>query len=247
MAGKAMAHILQPWEVQERLGSLRRIGGEVVHRPDPRRPLLLTIGLLVCAAGCPAADDTDNRTSAEPALGVIAFSITPPDDGNEIFTINEDGTGLTRITNHEGRDAAPDWSPDAERIAFYAHSVDETSWSIFVMNADGSDIRQLTDRKGVFDNSPVWSPRGCENRGVSREVDGSLLDAGDTWLGGWNAASFSYPRGGSVLGSFESGCWRSATSLYRQRSNVRGPSRVSGSRASNLISPCGNEVSPCPT
>jgi TolB protein len=124
--------------------------------------LFAVLVLAFAIIGCISSNENGGTTQVEPEMGVIAFSITPPDNNNEIYIINEDGTGLTQITDHEGRDAAPDWSPDAQNIAFYAHSVDETTWSIFVMNADGSDIQQLTDVQGVFDSGPVWSPDGAK-------------------------------------------------------------------------------------
>jgi len=94
--------------------------------------------------------------------GVIAYSITPPDDNNEIYVINANGSGLTQLTFHEGRDAGPAWSPDASKIAFYVHSPDETKWSIFVMDSNGGNMQQLTNIKNAFDNSPTWSPDGTK-------------------------------------------------------------------------------------
>jgi TolB protein len=94
--------------------------------------------------------------------GVIAYSITPSDDNNEIFLINADGTGKTQLTFHEGRDLSPVWSPDASKIAFYAHSPDETKWSIFVMDANGDNIQQLTNEEDIFDSSPTWWPDGTK-------------------------------------------------------------------------------------
>lgn len=91
---------------------------------------------------------------------VIAFSNTPPDDNNEIYIINSDGTGLQRLTNRPGRDAGPDWSPDATQIAFYTHFDNLNTWSIFKMLANGNDIVRLTNTAGVFDSSPNWSPDG---------------------------------------------------------------------------------------
>lgn len=94
--------------------------------------------------------------------GIIAYSITPPNDNNEIYLINADGTGKTQLTFHEGRDLGPAWSPDAQKIAFYVHSPDETQWSIFVMDSNGGNMQQLTDLEDTFDNSPTWSPDGTK-------------------------------------------------------------------------------------
>jgi TolB protein len=49
------------------------------------------------------------------------------------------------------------WSPDGSSIAF-ASNRDE-KWEIYVMNADGTEPRRLTDISG--DNvAPSWSPDG---------------------------------------------------------------------------------------
>ena len=94
--------------------------------------------------------ETNSATVDQPLVstsGVIAFSITPADDNNEICVVNADGTGLVRLTSRDGRDLGPVWSPDAGRIALYAHSIDETTWSIDVMDADGGNLAQLTDAR----------------------------------------------------------------------------------------------------
>lgn len=53
----------------------------------------------------------------------------------------------------------PEWSPDGSRIAFVGDQGDQVypdGMSVFVMNADGSDVR-LAGRGG---NAPAWSPDG---------------------------------------------------------------------------------------
>jgi hypothetical protein len=58
-------------------------------------------------------------------------------------------------------DFAPDWSPDGNQIVFEANrtlfSGQPLYPKIFVMNADGSDQRNLTPN-GVVDRSPAWQP-----------------------------------------------------------------------------------------
>jgi len=77
-------------------------------------------------------------------------------DGNlELYTMNADGSGVTRLTNYPGDDVEPDWSPDGKRIAF-SRQVGEI-FPTFVMNADGSGARQLHD---MTSGDPSWSPNG---------------------------------------------------------------------------------------
>jgi Tol biopolymer transport system component len=57
-----------------------------------------------------------------------------------------------------GRNTRADWSPDGTKIAF-ARGEGEDAEDIYVMNADGSDVTQLTSHP-AGDNGPQWSPDG---------------------------------------------------------------------------------------
>ena len=74
-----------------------------------------------------------------------------------IYVVNADGTGLRLLTEELAYAAAPAWSPDGRRIAFDARRDDGPS-EIYVMRADGSNQRRLTDDGP--NSSPVWSPTG---------------------------------------------------------------------------------------
>jgi Tol biopolymer transport system component len=99
--------------------------------------------------------DRGNLPKWSPNGTLIAF--TSDRDGDyDIYTIRPDGTGLTRLTTRPGNDAHAAWSPDGQWIAFSSARggfKDEAprggggqpATDIFVMRADGSDVRQLTD------------------------------------------------------------------------------------------------------
>jgi Tol biopolymer transport system component len=77
-----------------------------------------------------------------------------------IYIVNADGSGLVRLarwSSSGGHNPRPAWSPDGKRLAF-AHG--DGDWEIFVMNADGSAVRRLTDNDGPGDQCPTWSPDG---------------------------------------------------------------------------------------
>src|SRR5215475_10231835 len=80
-----------------------------------------------------------------------AFSHRP-----QIFTIRPDGTGLRQLTHVPKGHAAgsPEFSPDGTRVVF---TIDGQIW---VMNADGSAQRQLTNQAGFVNQQPSWSPDG---------------------------------------------------------------------------------------
>src|SRR4029453_7374491 len=59
-----------------------------------------------------------------------------------LWTVGVDGGAAKRILD-DGYDARmPAWSPDGRRIAFQGYR--SSTWSIWTVSADGSDLRQVT-------------------------------------------------------------------------------------------------------
>jgi Tol biopolymer transport system component len=99
-------------------------------------------------------------------------------DGDlEIYTMNADGSDVRRLTNTPGYDGGAWWSPDGKQIVYRAnHPTDSAELKIyrdllaqrlvrpgkvelFIMNADGSDQRQITHLGGA-NFGPSWTPDG---------------------------------------------------------------------------------------
>ena len=75
----------------------------------------------------------------------------------ELYVMNADGTGQTRLTFDVTFDGNPTWSPDSQRLAFQSKA--DGDHEIYVINADGSGLAKLTDNEHP-DVFPAWSPDG---------------------------------------------------------------------------------------
>jgi Tol biopolymer transport system component len=81
--------------------------------------------------------------------------------GGGIYRAQTDGTGLTAITISppDVVDFAPVYSPDGREIAFVSIGRGGVLIAVYLMNADGSDIHQLTP-SWIGGDCPNWSPDG---------------------------------------------------------------------------------------
>jgi TolB protein len=87
---------------------------------------------------------------------LIAFN-----SATRLYVMRPDGTGRRRVTDAEAE--YPAWSPDGTRLAFMSMQPHATggdpNYDVFVVNLDGTGLRQLTDWPGE-DGWPAWSPDG---------------------------------------------------------------------------------------
>ena len=135
----------------------------------PRR--LCGAALVVAAVACSSSDVTSpssggvrgtNPTSGAPAsllglTGRIAFERSPNGSTYEIYKMNANGIGVTRLTTNQAEDGVAAWSPDGKKIAF--ESTRAGNWEIWVMNSDGTAATRLTNNS-ANDLQPAWSPDG---------------------------------------------------------------------------------------
>lgn len=94
--------------------------------------------------------------------GLIAFQ-AQTDNGVQIFTIRPNGQDLRQITYVSGDAVAADWSPDGQQIVFEIDRPPDPSScgnGVAIMNADGSDIVELTSNQSACESDPSFTPDG---------------------------------------------------------------------------------------
>ena len=129
------------------------------HEERGRRGALPRLLGLVLAAGLSLLAVAGGGQAAFPGVnGKIAF-VTGRDGNLEIYAMNADGSGKTRLTNNTADDSDPAWSPDGTKIAFSSDR--DGNREIYVMNADGSGQKRLTNN-AADDFDPAWSPDGAK-------------------------------------------------------------------------------------
>ena len=83
------------------------------------------------------------------------------DGVKEIYVMNDDGSNVTLLTDTLSP-FAPRWSPDGKQIVFNRRVIrhDTQRFHLFMMNADGTNVRQLTPPHTGWDMHPSFSPDG---------------------------------------------------------------------------------------
>ncbi len=92
--------------------------------------------------------------------GDVVFSRST--DGGATFDLFVRGTSTAQLTSG-GQDIKPAWSPDGTKVAFVRQVSLNGHGNIYVINADGSNLTQLTNSAPTLDDSdPIWSPDGTK-------------------------------------------------------------------------------------
>jgi Tol biopolymer transport system component len=96
------------------------------------------------------------------------------DGSSQIHVKSIDGSNDIALTNDIWANINPIWSPDGKKIAFLSER-DGTynRLALYVISADGQDIRKLTEPNYFYRNKYTWSPDGTQ----------IAIDSGDVSIG----------------------------------------------------------------
>lgn len=106
-------------------------------------------GQLLNLTNCQGICGVNQFPAWSPVGGRIAFT-----HNDDLYTANADGSQQVNLTNHPADESYFKWSPDGKSIAFISDR--NGSAQLFVMNADGSGQRLLTDLPNC--HGFHWSP-----------------------------------------------------------------------------------------
>ena len=176
--------------------------------------------------------DLDRHPAWSPDGTRIAFE-SQRGGNTDIYVMNADGTGETRLTDHSRTDRRPAWSPDGTKIAFTSDR-DGRNWEIHVMDADGTRVTNLTNDSNN-DINPAWSPDGTriafasdrdgnyeiyvmnhDGSGQARLAERAASDTEPAWSPDETRIAFTSERDGGA-------------DVYAMNANGRSPVRLTNS------------------
>jgi TolB protein len=150
----------------------------------------------------------------------IAFERIGRSADSALFVMKADGTKIRQLAKEVDYAEDPAWSPDGATLAFSAAVPGSDTYSpdLYLVERDGSGVRNLTHSRVFWDLHPRWSPNGrtiafeSSKQGLSRpdihviRVDGTRhvnlakspnYDAEPEWSPDGRSIVFASTRDGS--------------------------------------------------
>jgi TolB protein len=105
-------------------------------------------------------DDTDGATQPtwSPDGKQLAY-VSGPKFRGALKIMDADGKNAHQVLEPQGSQRTPMWSPDGKQIAFSMARDAEFNYDLFVVNPDGTGLKDLTNSP-EFEADPAWSPDG---------------------------------------------------------------------------------------
>ncbi|MCB9777923.1 MAG: PD40 domain-containing protein [Alphaproteobacteria bacterium] len=156
------------------------------------------------------------RITGRPAPFASRFACAGSFSGNkEIYVVDFDGYGLTRITKNGSINLAPTWDPTGTRLAFTSYAAGNPD--LYVADLSGGRITRLSARTGI-NSGAAWSPLGdrialtmapngdpdvytidAKNGAVSTRVTKAAgIDSSPCWSPDGSKVAFVSERGGGA-------------------------------------------------
>ena len=121
---------------------------------------------------------TEVRPSWSPTKNFLMFSRaqsgTKGQDIGVVMDVLRPMDSTRMVTNWDGDEVRPSWSPDGVRIAFYSNrgKKNQKHFDLYVVGANGQNAKKLAEDVVVSDTSgPVWLPNGESILYVSRDYE----------------------------------------------------------------------------
>ena len=147
----------------------RRGADQPVARPGLFRSASGLVAVLVGCSGAPSVTPEPSIEPAKPVSSTVEATVPVESPAETAFFTdivfqsdpsgNDDGSGLTRLSDDPANDSNASLSPDGATIVFSSFR-DGLRSEIYSMNADGTGQTNLTKNLGSHDYDPAWSPDG---------------------------------------------------------------------------------------
>ena len=118
--------------------------------------------LVACSGGDDNGDDEDTEVVVEQvdATDLPILFASDREGTFDLWLAKADGSDPIQLTSSGGFEGFGLWSPDGSRIAFAASTVADGPGDVYVVNADGSALRPVTDTEDQDEVPSSWSPDG---------------------------------------------------------------------------------------
>lgn len=125
------------------------------------------------------SNSTNAPLNKEKKERTILF-VSSRDGNDEIYAMDSAGGNIVRLTYNDVQDGRASWSANGQLIAFASGPTG--SRDIYVMNANGHGLRNITNTPNADEDWPEWSPHGnkvifSSNRDGNHELYMTDLDA----------------------------------------------------------------------
>lgn len=187
----ALVHVISGEALDEALITLPVIGMAMPPTPAPTaevtatpldapaspRDLVIQTECAEGPSGQPPRGWSDGPGIPSPDGLRLVYSANPV-GAAQLIIANADGSGQVIVPAPDSAlplGIRPRWSPDSQRIAFAALTLTPPGGTIYVVKADGTDLRRIAGYAGLFDDLS-WSDDGQRLFYTSGEVSGSGAD-----------------------------------------------------------------------